>query len=273
MKLRIVPSKLAERQMWGTPWVLTFTIMLLALAFETPARSQEPSPSAQSIAEAARNAREQQSNSTKRPKIITDDDLGMQPSLPRPSAIPQESSSKNEAEAPTPEKADCNDPEAKRLTMDLQAAQEERDQILRDLAYQPKVISDGDVDMKNFKPSSSGVDIGSPPLSQTQPQAPARVAEVMLDEKIASLKDALRIACGSPEDAGTQRELDWADRQLKLLQQEFVLDQAAYYSKPNYSEDTAGKDRLNAEQQQIEYLQAEIERLKDKLAVRRRQIK
>jgi hypothetical protein len=57
------------------------------------------------------------------------------------------------------------------------------------------------------------------------------------------------------------------------LQQEFVLDQAAYYSKPNYSEDTAGKDRLNAQQQQIEYLQAEIERLKDKLAVRRRQIK
>jgi len=44
------------------------------------------------------------------------------------------------------------------------------------------------------------------------------------------------------------------------------LDRAAYYSKPNYAGDSAGKDKLDAEQEQIESLQSEIERLKDELA-------
>jgi hypothetical protein len=272
MRLQILPSELAGRQMRVAYWALSFAILFLSFAFDAPARSQEAPPPVQSIAEVARNAREQQSNSTKYPKIITNDDLGPQPSSSGPSEISQEPSSKNEAEAPTPtatpttEKAGCDNPDAERVTADLQAAQEERDQIRNNLDYQPKVISDGDVDMKNFKPGSSGVHFGSPPMSQAQPQAPARVAEVMLDEKIASLKDVLRIACGPPEDAETERKLDSVKQQLKLLKQEFSLDQSAYYSKPNYSEDTAGKDRLDAEQQQIESLQAEIERLKDELA-------
>jgi hypothetical protein len=92
------------------------------------------------------------------------------------------------------------------------------------------------------------------------------VTEVILDEKIASLKNALRIACDSPKEAGIQKKLDLAEQELHLLQREFVLDQTTYYSRTNYAEDIAGKARLDAKQQQIQDLQSEIERLKDQLA-------
>jgi hypothetical protein len=275
MKLRIVPSELGEREMRRASCALFLTSFFLPLGFSVPARSQEVAP-AQSIAEAARNARDQQTNSTNHPKVITNDDFLAPAPSPSPSASPEEPASKNEAEAPaassalaptvTAEKAGCDNPEAERLAAELESVQGERDQIRSDLNYQAKVISDGDVDMTNFKPGSSGVAFASPPMSQAQPQAPARVTEVMLDEKIASLKDALRIACGSPEDAGAERNLDAAKQQLKLLQQEFNLDQSAYYSKTNYSEDSAGKDKLDAEQRQIESVQAEIDRLTSELA-------
>jgi hypothetical protein len=89
-----------------------------------------------------------------------------------------------------------------------------------------------------------------------------RIEEVSLDEKIASLTRALRIACDSPKDAGIQTELDGAEQELKeVMQREFDLDQNAYYSKTNYAADTAGKAKLDAEAQQVHFLQSEIERL------------
>jgi hypothetical protein len=276
MILRTVPSELGEREVRRASCALSLTIFFLALGFGAPARSQEAAPSAPSIAEAARNAREQQANSTNRPKVITNDDFREPVPSPSPSASPEEPAAKDAATAlvatpalaptATAEKTGCDNPDAERLTAELESAQGERDQIRSDLNYQPKVISDGDVDMTNFKPGSSGVAFGSPPMSQAQPQAPARVTEVMLDEKIASLKDALRIACGPPDEAGTERDLDAAKQQLKLLQQELSLDRSTYYSKPNYSEDAAGKEKLDAEQRQIDSVQAEIDRLTSELA-------
>ena len=242
----------------------------LNLALSASARPQEPAQPAESVVEAARNAREQASNSAAHPKVFTNEDLGVQLSSPSASANPpkpsSEPASENRTEAPT-QPAGCHNPEEDdRLKQELQATQDELDQTRRELSYDPKVISDGDVDMTNFKSGSSGLAFGSPALSQAQPQAPARVTEVMLEEKIADLKQAARIACNSPEDAGIQRKLDAAEQQLKLLQDEFALDRAAYYSKPNYAGDSAGKDKLDAEQEQIESLQSEIERLKDELA-------
>lgn len=256
---------------WGSVVVVIAGAASLTLALSASARSQEPAESTESVVEAARNAREQASNSTVRPKVITNDDLGVLSSSPSASANPQKPSSESPSENPTaertPESAGCHDPEeADRLKQDLQATQEELDQIRRELSYDPKVISDGDVDMKNFKSGSLGLAFDSPPLSQTQPQAPARVTEVMLEQKIAAMIDASRIACDSPADAEIQRRIDSAGQQLKLLQSEFALDQAAYYSKPNYAGDSAGQAKLAAEQQQIESLQSEIEHLKDELA-------
>ncbi len=150
--------------------------------------------------------------------------------------------------------------------MDLLVAQRERDQIDRELSYQPMVISGGNVDLRNFKPGSSGLYLGAPPMLETQPPVPARVTAVSLDEKIASLKRALTIACGSPEEARIQEKLDLAEQELTLSQREFVLDQAAYYSRTNYAQDTAGKARLDAELNHTQSLKSEIERLKAELA-------
>jgi hypothetical protein len=249
--------------------VLTGTTSL-TLALSASARSQEPQQPAESIVNAARNARKQASNSTARTKIITNDDLNGESPTSSTSTNPVQPPSPSRIQAPTPQPTGCHNPvEDERLKQQLQAAEDELDQIRRELSYDPKVISDGDVDMKNFQSGSSGLALGSPPLSQAQPQAPARVTEVMLEQKIIALKEAARIACDSPEDGAIQRKLDAAEQQLKLLQSEFALDQAAYYSKPNYADDTTGKAKLDGEQEQIQSLQSEIERLKDELEGRR----
>lgn len=263
-------SEPSERSGWRTlraPRARSFTtIIFLALAFGAPVRSQEAPRPAESIAEAARNAREQKSSSTKHPKIVTNDDLGVQSSVPTTSASPAESAAASVAEVPKPPAAECDNPDAERVKAELLAAKAEQNQVRHELSYHPVVISDGDVDMKNFKPGKSGLDAGGPPLLESKPLVPARVAEVNLDEKIASLTRALRIACDSPKDAGIQTEIDSAEQELKVLQREFDLDQAAYYSKTNYVADTAGKARLDAEAQQVQHLQSEIERLKAELA-------
>jgi hypothetical protein len=246
-------------------WARSLTITFFALALGAFARSQEPPHPAESIAETARNVREHKSNSTKRPKIITNDDLGGQYSVSA-SASPLEPSSMNGAEVPKLPAGDCDNPDGGRLKMDLLVAQRERDQIGRELSYQPMVISGGNVDLRNFKPGSSGLYLGAPPMLETQPPVPARVTAVSLDEKIASLKRALTIACGSPQEARIQEKLDLAEQELNLSQREFVLDQAAYYSRTNYAQDTAGKASLDAKLNQIQSLKSEIERLKAELA-------
>jgi hypothetical protein len=244
-------------------WAWSLILMFLVLG--PPARSQEPPLPAGAVAQAARNLRDQKPNSTKHSKTITNDDLPMQYSAPSTSASPAEPAATNVAEPSKPAAAGCDNAAADRLKADLVATQDEQDQLRRELSYHPKVISDGDVDMSNFKPGSSGFNVGSPALLQSQPQAPARVTEVRVDERIASLKRSLLISCQSPKDAEVQASLDQAEQNLKLLQRQFALDQNAFYSSPSYSGDTAGKARLDAEQQQVQSLQAEVERMKAEL--------
>jgi hypothetical protein len=252
-------------QPFGVSWACSLTITVLALALGAPAQSQEPPHPAESIAEAARNVREQKLNSTKHPKIITNEELGGQYSVSGASASPPESSSANGAEAPKPPAGGCDNPDAESLKTDLLAAQGEQDQIHRDLSPQPNVISGPNLDLKTFKAGHSGLDVGGPPLLETKSPITARVAEVGLEEKIASLTRALRIACDSPKDAAIQTKLDQAEQELNILQREFDLDHAAYYSRTNYAADVAGKAKLDAEFQQVQSLQSEIERLKGEL--------
>ncbi len=263
------PPELLQWQPFGASRAWSLTIMFLALALAAPVRSQEPPRSAESVAEAARNVREQKSNSMKHPKVITNDDLPGQFLAPSASPSPPESSSTNIAQAPKPPAAGCDNPDAERLKTDLQAAQGEKDQIRREITNKLTVISNSGVDMKNFKPGSSGVDMGSLPLIETKPPIPERVTEVNLDEKVASLKRALRIACDSPGDAAIQTKLDQAEQELNILQRQLAVDQDAFYSKTNRAADTAGKARLDAELQQSQDLQSEIDRLKAELAASR----
>src|SRR6201987_355065 len=231
MKALIVHSELALRQMLRASWSLSLSLTFLALALGVPARSQEPANPEDSIADPARNARERKPNPATPPRIFTNDDLAVQSLLPGAAAIPPESSPER-AEAPTSQETDCNNPaDDERLKMELQAAQEELDQIRRELSYDPKVISNGDVDLKNFKSGSSGLAFGSLPLLQSQPQSPARINEVLLEEEIASLKQASRVACDSPEDAAIQKQLDSTEGELKSLRLKIELDPAAYFFK------------------------------------------
>jgi hypothetical protein len=273
MEARIIPSELPERQMPRPSWALSLGLVFLVLVLGAPARSQEPPKPAESIVDAARNARQRQSNSATPP---VDDIAAQSPSPSAPPATPPESSSqqtetltpKQQAVAPTPQApatTDCNKPDDQRLKTELQSAQDELDQLRRELSYNPLAISGGDVDLKNFRSGSSGLAFGSPPLQQSQPQAPARIDEVILEQRIASLKEASRIACEPPKDAAIQKQVDSAEKELKLLQREFDLNQAAYYSKPDFAADAAGKASLDAQQQQIESLQSEIQGLKDEI--------
>jgi hypothetical protein len=260
------PSEVLGGQPFAAAWARSLTITFLAFALGAALRSQEPPHPAESIAGAARNAREHRSNSTKNPKITTNDNLSVQNSVLSASASPLDSSSASAADIPKPPKAECDDPDAERLKTDLLVAQDEQDQIRRELSYQPKVISGPNLDLKNFKRGYSGIHVGGPPLLETQPPISARLKEVDLEEKIASVKRALRIACDTPEVAETQTRLDSAEQELDLLQRQLVLDQDTYYSKPNYAGDTAGKARLDAKLTQTENLKSEIERLKGELA-------
>jgi hypothetical protein len=263
------PSELFKWRSFGRSSGWSLAIAFLTLALCAPVRSQEPPRPAESVVDAARNVREQKSNSTKPSKVFTNDDFRGQYSVPSASAPPPESSSTNGAEAPKPLAADCDNPDAERVKTELQAAEGEKDQIRSDISNKLTVPSNSSVDMKNFKPGSSGVDVGSQVLIETKPPIPERVEEVTLDAKVASLKRALGIACGPPEDAALQTKLDQAEQELSMMQRQLVLDQDAYYSKTNYAADAAGKARLDAEQQQTQDLQSEIERLKVELATSR----
>lgn len=244
--------------------VLTFAV--LALGFAGPARPQAAPTSGDSVADAARNARAQKSNSTGNPKVITNDDFAPPPSAPAPGpSANSQASSGTQSEVSASTSGDCHNPDAERLKAQLEAAQEQLDQLRRNLSRDPAVISGGDLDTKNFKPGSSGVAMGSPPLSQSVPQSPARIDEVSLQDKVASLKEAARLACEPPGEAAIQVKINAAEDQLKLLQREFALDQNAYLSNTNYREDTAGKAKLDGEKEQIDSLQSEIDRLKEEL--------
>src|SRR6266850_2526075 len=115
-------------QAFRLSWARSLTITFLALVLGAPAPSQAPPHPAESIAEAARNLRERKSNSTSHPKIITNDDFGMQ--YPVPSA----STSPLVAEVTKPRTAECDNADAERLKTNLLVAQGEQDQIHRELS-------------------------------------------------------------------------------------------------------------------------------------------
>jgi hypothetical protein len=248
-----------------SPSAISVIVTSLVLAFSPVTRSQGSPDTPQSVAEAARNSREHKANSTKHPKVFTNEDLGVSDSRTLTLTFSLQSSSSYPAQAPNLP-PDCDNFEFERLTRKLRAAQEELDQLRSQISVQPPVISDGDLDLQYFKPGFSGLYFGAPPLLDSEPPAPARVAAVELEERVASLQKALRTVCEPPEAARIQRRLDELEEELNLMQRAFALDQDTYYSKPDYAEDTAGKFLLEAEQQQIVSLQSEIDSLTDELA-------
>jgi hypothetical protein len=127
-----------------------------------------------------------------------------------------------------------------------------------------KVITDETLDVKKGDVQSAvaeeprmpaGPDAQAQPASGTA-KTPAADSATQADEEKRLKK----------EIAAVKEQLKEALSDLELLQRENRLDQDTYYSQPNYSGDTAGKQKLDDEKQQISDKQDEIARLKTKLA-------
>ena len=133
----------------------------------------------------------------------------------------------------------------------------------KDAAKPTKVITDETLDVKKGDVQSAVAEepkIASAPDAKAQavpgtPGAPANAAAK--DEKKEKLKKEL---------TELKEQIKQSLMDLDLLQRENRLDQDAYYSQPNYGSDTAGKQKLDDEKQQISDKQAEVARLKAKAA-------
>jgi hypothetical protein len=130
-----------------------------------------------------------------------------------------------------------------------------------------KVITDDTLDVKKGDVQSAAAELpripGSPepsaqPGAEGSANAPAKGSgSASGDEKA---RGALK------ERVALKEKIKNAQSDLDLLQREYQLDQDSYYSKVDYAKDTAGKDKLDAEKQQISDKQQELEKLKAQLA-------
>ena len=130
----------------------------------------------------------------------------------------------------------------------------------------PKVISDDDLDRRNFQPGQEGLNVGSAPKLETEPPSPEAVAAAEASDAAAEKEAAKKAADEDSELARLKGQLTISEKDLDLAQRALALDQDAYLSKPDYSNDTAGKAKLDGEKQQISDMQQEVEKLRTRVA-------
>jgi len=134
----------------------------------------------------------------------------------------------------------------------------------KDSSKATKVITDETLDVKKGdvqsavaeEPKIPGAPDTKTPAGAGGPNAPPASAAAK-DEKREKLKKEL---------TELKEQIKQSLMDLDLLQRENRLDQDAYYSQSNYGSDTAGKQKLDGEKQQISDKQQEVARLKAKLA-------
>jgi DNA repair exonuclease SbcCD ATPase subunit len=130
----------------------------------------------------------------------------------------------------------------------------------------PKVISDDDLDRRNFQPGQDGLNVGSAPRLETEPPSPEAVAAAEASDAAAEKEAAKKAADDDAELARLKGQLTTSEKDLDLAQRALALDQDAYLSKPDYANDAAGKAKLDSEKQQISDMQQEVEKLKTRVA-------
>ncbi len=120
----------------------------------------------------------------------------------------------------------------------------------------PKVITDETLDVKKGDVQSATAEqLRIPGTPETQAQStPANApSSAVQSEKKASEDEKL-----AKELAALKEQIKQAQGDLELLQREQSLEQDNHYSKTDYAQDTAGKAKLDKQQ--------ELERLKARLA-------
>lgn len=129
-----------------------------------------------------------------------------------------------------------------------------------------KIITDDDLDTKNFKPGAEGLNVGSSPKSDAQPPSPAPVASAEAADNASGATASSRKPGEDPELANLKERIAQVQKELDLLQRELSLDQDSYYSQPEHSRDSAGKAKLDSERQRINDKQQDLDALKTRLA-------
>jgi hypothetical protein len=130
-----------------------------------------------------------------------------------------------------------------------------------------KVITDDTLDVKKGDVQSAVAEEPRIPGSQETPAQPG--AENSANAPAQGPRNASgdeKVRATLKERVALKEKIKDAQSDLDLLQREYQLDQDSYYSKVDYAKDTAGKDKLDAEKQQISDKQQEIEKLKAQLA-------
>jgi len=102
----------------------------------------------------------------------------------------------------------------------------------------------------------------APPQLETEPPSAEAVAAAQ-----AADEDAEKEAAAQDADiASLKLKITQAEKDLDVLRRQLALDQDSYLSKTDYAHDTVGQSNLDSERQQINDKQAQIERLKTRLA-------
>jgi len=134
----------------------------------------------------------------------------------------------------------------------------------KDSAKPAKVITDETLDVKKGDVQSAVAEepkiAGAPDAAKQSATGAANPATS--DPKTQAAKDEKL----KKEIAAVKEQLKDALGDLDLLQRENRLDQDTYYSEPNFASDTAGKQKLDDEQQKISAKRQEIDRWKAKVA-------
>jgi hypothetical protein len=131
-----------------------------------------------------------------------------------------------------------------------------------------KVITDDTLDVKKGDVQSAAAEQLKIPGS---PEAPAQAASSAATAPATGAANSPATPATKdgkePKEVTELREkVKQAESDLDLLNREYRLDQDAYFSKPDYANDTAGKQKLDDEKVQIGNKQQEVDRLKAKLA-------
>jgi hypothetical protein len=131
-----------------------------------------------------------------------------------------------------------------------------------------KVIGDEDINPSTYQPGAQGLNVGSAPTSDSQAPNAAEVrTDLKADQTQLAAETTATVKPGEDRAiADAKEKLAAASAKLDLLKRANALDQDTYFSKPGYSDDHAGKSKLDAEQAEINDQQSMVDDLKAKLA-------
>lgn len=133
----------------------------------------------------------------------------------------------------------------------------------------PQVTHSWDNDNIPTNPNEVSV-VGSPAAPPADENAPSARADKAAGAPASAQKAGAAPPSGdaakdAKEEAAVRSELESAKDRLKILMtdldilsRQYTLDQAQYYSKPDYSSDRDGQERVNKEQSDVEAKRQEV---------------